>query len=92
MTALYLTAAMILLTTVTTGLYYLLRSPRRVVWLLTLQLLGTALVAIVLLLAHAVGRPGLYDLALVLGILAAILAVAFVQSGLVTNSEGDDQK
>ncbi len=76
----YLTTALILLATVCLGLIRVLLGSSRVERLLALQLLGTTVVAVVLLLAHAFQQPGLYDLALVLGILAAIVTVAFVRA------------
>jgi multicomponent Na+:H+ antiporter subunit F len=77
----HLLAALILLATVSVGLIRVLLLPGRVDRLLALQLLGTTAVAVVLLLAHGLDLPGLRDLALVLGLLASISAVAFVHYG-----------
>jgi len=64
----------------------------RVERLLALQLLGTTAVAIVLLLSQGLELPGLRDLALVLGLLAATVAVAFVRyGGLDSGKEGRKQ-
>ena len=85
----HLVAALILMATVSVGLLRVLLNGSRIERLLALQLLGTTLVAVVLLLAHAMQQPGWYDLALVLGLLAAIVAVAFVRSGgISTGREG----
>ena len=77
----YLFAALALMATVVIGLLRILPGQGRVERLLALQLLGTTLVAAILLLAYALETPGLLDLALVLGLLAASLAVAFVRFG-----------
>ena len=77
----HLAAALILLVTVIIGVVRIFTGPRRVERLLALQLLGTTAVAIVLLLAHGLNQPGLRNIALVLGLLACIVAVAFVRYG-----------
>ncbi len=84
----HLLAALVLLVTVTVGLVRVLLSTGRVERLLALQLLGTTAVAVVLLLAQGLMLPGLRDLALVLGLLASTVAVAFVRyRGLVSGKE-----
>ncbi len=84
----HLLAALVLLVTVTVGLVRVLLSTGRVERLLALQLLGTTAVAVVLLLAQGLMLPGLRDLALVLGLLASTVAVAFVRyGGLVSRKE-----
>lgn len=88
----HLFAALILLATVTAGLVRIFIGSGRVEWLLALQLLGTSAVAVVLLLAHGMQMPGLRDLALLIGLLASILAVAFVRySGIDSNQTQDRQ-
>ena len=77
----YLIAALALLGTVVIGLLRILPCRGSVERLLALQLLGTTLVAVIMLLAYAFKAPGLLNLALVLGVLAASLAVAFVRFG-----------
>lgn len=84
----HLLAALVLLATVTAGLIVVLRRPGRVERLLALQLLGTTTVAVVLMLAHGLALPGLRNLALVLGLLASIVGVAFVRYGAL----GSDRK
>jgi len=86
---LHLLAALVLLATVTLGLIRVFIGTGRVERLLALQLLGTTAVAIVLLLAEGLELAGLRDLALVLGLLAATVAVAFVRyGGLHSRKEG----
>ena len=89
MDELYLYAALLLLATVTTGLLRVLHGSGKVERLLALQLLGTTSVAVVLLLAEGLDRPGLRDLALVLGLLSPILAVAFVRFCVLVHTGGD---
>lgn len=79
MNNLHLLAAFILMATVTAGLLKVLLLPNRLEKLLALQLLGTTTVAVMLLISHGLSIPGLRDLALITGLLAAIIAVAFVR-------------
>ena len=81
MNDMHVIAALVILATVTAGLIRIFIRTERVEKLLALQLLGTTSVAVVLLLSHGLKLPGLRDLALVLGLLAAIVAIAFVQYG-----------
>jgi len=88
----HLLAALILLASVTAGLIRIFIGTGRVEWLLALQLLGTSAVAVVLLLAHGMQMPGLRDLALLIGLLTSIMAVAFVRyGGIDANQEQDRQ-
>ncbi len=89
---LHLLAALILLATVTVGLIRIFIGTGRVEWLLALQLLGTSAVAVVLLLAHGMQMPGLRDLALVIGLLVSILAVAFVRYGSIDSIQEQDRQ
>ena len=89
----HMIAALVLLVTVTAGLIRIFIGTGRVEWLLALQLLGTSAVAVVLLLAHAMQMPGLRDLALLIGLLASILAVAFVRYiEIDSNQEQEDSE
>jgi len=81
MSDLYLFTALILLATVTAGLVRIFIGAARVERLLALQLFGTTAVAIVLLLAEGLKQPVLRDLALVLGLLASTMSVAYVRYG-----------
>ncbi|MBZ0165693.1 MAG: pH regulation protein F [Candidatus Omnitrophica bacterium] len=79
MQAVYLTSAAIILVTLIAGLFRVFLGPTRADRMLAAQLGGTASVAIFALLAHALDRPFLYDLALVFAILAAVSSIAFVR-------------
>ena len=80
----YLLVALILLATVTAGLVRIFAGTGRVERLLALQLFGTTAVAITLLLAEGLELPVLRDLALVLGLLASVMSVAYVRYGSMT--------
>ena len=88
----HLLAALILLASVTAGLIRIFIGTGRVEWLLALQLLGTSAVAVVLLLAHGMQMPGLRDLALLIGLLTSIMAVAFVRYGGIDASQEQDRQ
>ena len=88
MANMYLLAALVLLSTVTAGLVRVFMMTSRVEWLLALQLLGTTAIAVVLLLAQGLELPGLRNLALVLGLLASTVAVAFVRYGYIDSDTG----
>lgn len=88
----YLFCAFILLFSVSVGLILILLGKGRVERLLVLQLLGTSTVAVVLLLAQSLKLPGLRDLALVLGLLACILALAFIRYGGLDSNSGREKR
>ena len=91
MPAVYLTTAAIILVTLIAGLFRVFLGPTRADRMLAAQLGGTASVAIFALLAHALDRPFLYDLALVFAILAAVSSIAFVRlTWLNTNTPRED--
>lgn len=71
--------ATLLLATVAVGLFAIFRRPADVDHMMAPQLIGTGGVAILLLLADAVAMPSLVDVALILALLAAFAAVAFVR-------------
>lgn len=75
---LILAAAFVLLT-VGAGLLRILRGPSAADRMMAAQLLGTGGVAVLLLLSIALDRPAAVDVALVLALLAALAAVAFVK-------------
>lgn len=79
MEGLYLGMALLLLLTLVAGLWRILRGPTPADRMLTAQLFGTTAVACVLLLAQAFNHPPLRDVALVLALLMAVTAVAFVR-------------
>jgi multicomponent Na+:H+ antiporter subunit F len=71
--------ATLLLTTVAVGLFAIFRRSADVDRMMAPQLVGTGGVAILLLLADATATPSLVDVALILALLAAFAAVAFVR-------------
>jgi multicomponent Na+:H+ antiporter subunit F len=77
--ALYACAAILLLA-VAASLVRVLRGPARADRMMGAQLSGTAGVAILMLLSAAARQPVVLDVALVLALLAAIAAVAFVKA------------
>ena len=80
MTEFFLGAAAFVLVMVALGLLRILRGPGAADRIMAAQLLGTGGVAVLLLLAQAVPMPGVIDVALVLTLLAAFVAVTFVKA------------
>lgn len=76
-----LAAAALVLLTVAVGLLRLLRGPTDADRVMAVQLLGTGMVAVLLLLAFALDASSVVDVALVLALLAAFLAAAFAAGG-----------
>lgn len=74
----YVGLASFLLLNVVVGLVRILRGPTPADCMLAAQLFGTTGVAMLLLLAPALG-PALNDIALVFALLAAVATVAFVR-------------
>ncbi len=74
-------AATLLLVTVALGLIRVLKGPAAGDRLLAVQLLGTAGVGFLLLLAPLLGQPALVDVALVLALLAVVAVAAFTRGG-----------
>lgn len=68
----------VLMVSLLLGLTRVVRGPTRADRMLAAQLFGTTGVALMLLLGVATGRPALFDVALVMGVLAPITAIAFV--------------
>lgn len=83
MSGVLLVAGIVILLTVLLGLVRILRGPGDAERLMAAQLLGTGGVAALLLLGSATDLTAATDLALVLALLAAFAAVAFV-AGLGT--------
>jgi multicomponent Na+:H+ antiporter subunit F len=75
------------LTMVALGLFVILRRPAAVDHMMAAQLLGTGGVAILLLLAVATETSAIVDVALLLALLAAFAATAFVRSASDSESE-----
>lgn len=82
--------AAILLLTLLGGLVRILIGPTRGDRMLATQLFGTTGVAILLLLAEALDRPALRDVALVFALLAVTSTVVFVRS--TTSSRTADEE
>ncbi len=61
------------------GLVRVILGPLPADRMLAAQLIGTTGVGVLLLLAQALSRPALVDVALVFALLAAVTAVAFIQ-------------
>lgn len=80
MVSFYFGFVVFLLLSLAGGLLRIVRGPTRCDRLLAAQLFGTAGVAILLVLAEAIGRPGLRDVALLFALLAAFNVVVFVDS------------
>ncbi|MDH3349490.1 MAG: monovalent cation/H+ antiporter complex subunit F [Desulfobulbaceae bacterium] len=79
MSTFYLSMALILLLSIVTGLYRILRGPTAADRMLAAQLFGTCGVAMMLLLAKGLNQPVIEDIALVYGLLGVLSVVAFVQ-------------
>jgi multicomponent Na+:H+ antiporter subunit F len=71
--------ATFLLLNLAAGMWRVMRGPSAADRMLAAQLFGTTAVAVLLLLAQAMQRPALRDIALVFALLAAVAAVTFVQ-------------
>ncbi len=88
---LLLLLAAFLVLNVAGGLVRVVRGPSPADRMLAAQLFGTTGVAVLLLLAEAMGEPALRDVALVFALLAVVVSVAFVKRGWVrTASERDE--
>lgn len=74
-----LALALFLLLTVVAGLVRIVRGPTPADRILAAQLFGTTGVAVLLLLAQALQRPALRDVALTFALLAAVTTAAFVR-------------
>lgn len=91
MSELYLGLVLFLLPTMIGGLVRILRGPSPADRMLAAQLFGTTGVAILVVLAQALGDRSLRDVALVFAILAAVAVVAFVRYNSNQKS-GDDRE
>lgn len=78
MSALYLAFAVFLLLNFVASLLRIVWGPTPADRMVAAQLFGTIGVGILLLLAEALGRPALRDVALVFALLGALALVAFV--------------
>lgn len=79
MQLLNLSLGIFLLLTISAGMWRALRGPTDADRMLAVQVFGTTAVAALLLIAQAFGNAALRDVALVIALLAAVTAVAFVR-------------
>jgi len=86
----FMAAAALLLASVAAGLWRIWRGPTAADRMMAAQLVGTGGVGVVLLLSAAGPRWGMLDAALVLALLAAFAAVAFVKAR-TPDSAGDPE-
>lgn len=91
MTAFLYLAAFVLLLAVAGSLVRLHLGPSRADRMMSAQLIGTSGVAVALLLAGASRNVSMIDVALVLALLAAFAAVAFVKS-VSADGAGDPEE
>lgn len=78
MTYAYGAILFVLLASLLAGVWRVIRGPSQPDRMLSAQLLGTAAVAIFVILSRVMDMPALLDVALVLALLAAVTLVAFV--------------
>ena len=90
MQTLYLALSLFLLLNLGAGMWRVLRGPTAADRMLAVQLFGTTAVALLLLLAQATGGAALRDVALVIALLAAVTAVAFVRRAWPEQEAGHD--
>ncbi len=86
MTTACVALALVILLCIVAGLARVFGGPSRIDRLLAAQLMGSAGVATLLLLAYGLDRPSLVDVALVIALLAAVTSVTFVQRGLAADA------
>jgi len=87
MTDFYLIVATFVLTMLALGLLRVVRGPGTADRMMAAQLLGSGGVAILLLSAVATGAYAIVDIALLLALLAAFAAVAFVRDAPATAAD-----
>ena len=75
----YIGLALLLFLSVLAGMVRILRGPTPADRMLAAQLFGTTGVASILLLAHGLNQPALYDVALIFAVLAAVAILTFVR-------------
>jgi multicomponent Na+:H+ antiporter subunit F len=79
----FLTAAVgLILAMLALGLVSILRGPTDADRMMAAQLIGTAGIAVLLLLGTVTGVPAAVDVALILALLATFASIAFVKKGL----------
>jgi multicomponent Na+:H+ antiporter subunit F len=90
MTLLLYASALVILGNIAASLIRVLKGPTRADRMMGAQLIGTGGVAILVLLSMVHQQPGVLDVALLLALLAAFAAVAFVKS-LSSHGAGDPE-
>jgi multicomponent Na+:H+ antiporter subunit F len=92
-TSFFLGAAAVLLASVGAALWRVLRGPAPADRMMAAQLVGTGGVATLLLISAAEEDPAIVDVALVLALLAAFAAIAFVKAarGGTGDPEADEE-
>jgi multicomponent Na+:H+ antiporter subunit F len=83
-------AALIVLANIAASTARILKGPTRADRMMGAQLVGTGGVAVLVLLSQVQEQPGILDVALLLALLAAFAAVAFVKS-LSREGAGDPE-
>lgn len=91
MTGWLLAIAALTLLSVAAALWRVGRGPSAVDRMMGAQLVGTSGVAVLVLLAAALGNPAILDVAVVLALLAAFAAVAFVKA-MTADGLGDPEE
>jgi multicomponent Na+:H+ antiporter subunit F len=81
-------AALFLIVNLAAGLWRVARGPGAADRMQAALLIGSTIVAVMLLLAEVTGQPALRDVALVFVLLATILSVAFVGLPVARGEEG----
>jgi multicomponent Na+:H+ antiporter subunit F len=89
MQAFYFALAAFIMLNVILGLIRIMRGPSRADRMLASQLLGTASVALFLILAEAINLPSLRNIALIFVALAALTTTAFIKAYPVHAQEPD---
>jgi multicomponent Na+:H+ antiporter subunit F len=79
MTTFYLIVATALFASLCGGMYQVLRGPTPGDRMLVIQLFGTTVVAVLVLIGKAVNDSALVDVAVILALLAAVTMIAFVR-------------
>jgi len=90
MTLVYLALSLLLLLSLAVGLWRVRYGPTAADRMLVAQLFGTTAVAILVLLAEGFGLSPLYDVALVLALLAVVAVVAFTRRLAARQASSDD--
>lgn len=81
-----------LLITLAAGLWRIFQGPTSADRMLAVQLFGTTAVAMLIILSQLSGNHAFRDAALVLALLAAVMAAAFVRRGWHNSTESDDDE